>query len=153
MKGKIYEEDDRDYEEGKDWRKVQFPKNIGQKEARKLCRYLAYNLDGNCYLSLSTKKQDTFGQRFQERERRPKSLEEIPMIPGTVNLAGGITRTTDLSQVEFVFSFAHQERMDRTLYKGLELSFGVYDWDEISPQNRDLVNDVKDAVHEYFSGR
>jgi len=132
------------------WREILFPRNIGQTEARKLCNYLVTSLDGPCYVSLDTDKHETFGERFATV--RPSSLDEVPLIPGGLKLRGTINRTPTLTCAEFSFLRGHDKKMDRTTYRGLQLSLGAYDWDEISEPNRNLVTDIRAVVRGYFEG-
>ena len=133
-----------------DWRTVEFPESIGHREARRLCRHFVVSLEGECYVSLSTQKHETFGERFQSA--KPKTLEEVPLTPGDLKLSRAITRTTDLSNVEFAFSLEYDRRGD-LYYNGMHLSVGVYDLDEMSSQDRELVRDVREAVKGYFEAK
>jgi len=129
-----------------EWNQINFPKSIGQLEARKICRYLVSTLEGECYVSLHTDKHETFGQRFTPK---PKTLGEVPLTLGDVNLTGSITRTDNVTMVEFAFLKEYDQR-DRLKYQKLRLSIGVYDWDEISKDSRALVTDIRSQVENYF---
>ena len=101
------------------WKKVDFPRAIMQKEAKRLCKYLAFNLEGECDVSLRTEKYETFGQRFQEV--KPQTLDEIPLIQRDLNLSGSIHRIENLGIINFVFP-PNYDRRYRYCYKELDLS-------------------------------
>ena len=138
-------------EQDTDWREVQFPKQIGQKEARTLCRYLVVNLKGDCYVSLHTDKHETFGDRLPAT--KPQTLEDVPLISQTQKLSGSVTRIDNLANIEFFFNVVYYSRMDRNLYDGMHLAQGVYDWNEMDPSGQALATDIRSTVKEYFKSR
>lgn len=137
-------------EEISDWREIRFPRRIGQKEARTLCRHLVFSLEGNCYVQLNTKRSEQFGDRFLDKT--PTSPEEVPLISSGSKLSGVIQRTSDISSVEFNFEQDYDKR-GRIGYKGMDLAVGLYDWNEMDESNRALVTDVRSAVQGYFQGK
>jgi hypothetical protein len=132
------------------WRDIVFPRQVGQREARTFCRYLAFILEGDCYVSFHTDKHETFGERVQSV--KPKTLGEVPLIPGSLHIGGTVTRTSDLSNVEFGFSHDY-DRRDRIFYNGMNLSVRAFDWHELDLKTRVFVGDIRSAVQGYFEWR
>ena len=130
------------------WRDISFPRKIGPREARTLCRYLVVNLKGDCYVSLYTDKHETFGERFQAI--KPQTLEDVPLSPRTLKLSGLVTRTNNLSNIEFFFNVAHDSGTDRTSYDAMHLAQGVFDWDEMGSTSQALATDIYSTVENYF---
>jgi hypothetical protein len=127
--------------------KIDFQRDIGVREARTLCRHLVLNLSDSCYLDLYTKQHECFGERF--RSKGYVSPNEVPVTTGERNLSGAITRTSNMSSVEFSFLRCFDKR-DRERYASLRLGVGAYDWDELQEENRALVQDIRNVVNQYF---
>ena len=127
--------------------KIDFQRDIGVREARTLYRHLVSSL-ANSYLDLHTKQHECFGERFRSIKECTSS-DEVPITPGQRDLAGIITRASNMSSVEFSFLRCFDKR-NREKYGALRLSFGAYDWDEIKDGDRSLVQDIRSVVNQYF---
>lgn len=126
---------------------ISFPRIIGRNEARTLLRHLVFSMPANCCIDLRIEASEHLGERLRDRSYRNK--DEVRVTSGDYSLSGVIL-DEHLTSAEFTLSKTH-DKCHRLAYDSLRLSFGAYDWDEISERERQLVANLRTRVQAYFN--
>lgn len=94
-----------------------FPEDIGERDSRRLIKYLYIALKGNSSIQLNTFKNEGIDYT---RQTLCSELEDIRITKASVSLEGKITRKSDKACVEFFFlpSF---NKSTRTFFNGVQL--------------------------------